>query len=87
VVYRFEAELPADVSDDIDARTTGWARGFGSVRVLARIGTTSWSTSVFPDSKRKAYVLPVKKAVRVGEAIDAGDRVEVELRLSDAGST
>ena len=73
--------VPPDVSDDIEARSAGSARGFGSVRVQAQIGTTSWATSVFPDSERGAYVLPVKKAVRIGEAIDPGDQVMVELRL------
>jgi hypothetical protein len=37
--------------------------GFGSVRVRAQIGDTEQMTSVFPDSKRQVYVLPVKKPV------------------------
>jgi hypothetical protein len=75
--------VPGDVSDDIDARMEGRTRGFGSVRVHAQIGATRWSTSVFPDSTREAFVLPVKKAVRTAEAIDAGDRVVVSLTLAD----
>ena len=57
-------------------------RGFGSVRVRARIGTTSWSTSIFPDASRGAYVLPLKRAVRDAEdlAIDAVVEVELEVR-------
>ena len=97
--YRFAAELwlwngdkgswhfltlPADVSDDIEARTADQQRGFGSVRVRVTIGTTTWSTSVFPDSKRGAYVLPVKKDVRRAEGIDAGDRADVTIELVDA---
>ncbi len=40
--------------------------GFGSIRVTARIGETAWATSVFPDKASGGWVLPVKKAVRVG---------------------
>lgn len=53
------------------------------MRVRARIGATSWSTSVFPDTGRKAYVLPVKNAVRTAEAAAAGDRLDVELTLAE----
>jgi hypothetical protein len=94
-VYRFEAELwlhegeggwcflavPGHVSDDVRARTQGVRRGFGSVRVRVTIGGTTWSTSVFPDGKRGAYLLPVKKDVRRREGLDEGDRVAVELEL------
>ncbi|WP_165314315.1 TSUP family transporter [Agromyces protaetiae] len=58
-------------------------RGFGSVRVRARVGRTVWTTSVFPDSAAGAYVLPIKKAVRVAEELEAGGPVEVELHLVD----
>jgi hypothetical protein len=56
-------------------------RGFGSVRVRATIGSTTWSTSVFPDSTRGAYVLPVKKAVRRAEDLEEGDDAAVVLEV------
>lgn len=97
VTYRFSAPLwryqgsaawyfvtlPFEQADEIDERTAAVQRGFGSVRVHVTIGGTSWSTSVFPDSKVKSYILPVKKAVRVAEGIDDGSMVEVSLRLAD----
>lgn len=75
--------VPADVSDDIEARSTGRQRGFGSVRVRVTVGATTWKTSVFPDSKRRAYVLPVKKEVRRAEGLAVGSRVSVALELID----
>lgn len=75
--------VPIDVSDDIEARTTGHARGFGSVRVRVTIGATTWTTSVFPDTKREAYILPVKKEVRRAESLETGSRVAVTLELVD----
>ena len=97
MTYEFDAEIwlhqgdgawhfltvPADVSDDIEARTSHLRRGFGSVRVRVRTGVTTWSTSIFPDSKRGAYVLPVKKEVRRAEGIDDGTTVVVGLDLVD----
>jgi hypothetical protein len=73
--------LPEDISDQIDARATGPRRGFGSVRVRVTIGATTWTTSVFPDSKRGAYVLPVKAEVRRREGLAAGARATVNLHV------
>lgn len=73
--------LPADVSDDIADRTDGSRRGFGSVRVRVTVGGTSWETSVFPDSKRGAYRLPVKKEGRRREALKTGDLLSVDLEV------
>jgi Domain of unknown function (DUF1905) len=75
--------VPVAISDEIDARTHGLTNGFGSVRVRVRIGGSEWATSLFPDSKQQAYVLPVKKAVRQAEALSAGDEARVHLELVD----
>ena len=45
--------LPGDVSDEIAAEG-GPPEGFGSVRVVVTIGSTTWRTSVFPDAGRRA---------------------------------
>ena len=93
--YRFDADvwissgeggwhfltLPVEVAEEIQAETVGRTRGFGSVRVLATIGVSTWSTSLFPDRKASSFVLPLKKAVRVAEDFEFGDRVEVTLAL------
>lgn len=71
--------LPVDDSQII--RMAVPRRGWGSVRVKARIGETSWATSIFPDSKSGAYLLPVKAEVRKAEGIAPGDAVEVALSL------
>jgi len=56
-------------------------RGFGAVKVEVTIGSQRWLTSVFPDSKRKTYILPLKTAVRRREKINAGDTVEVAIHF------
>ncbi len=73
--------LPEAVTDDIDARFEGSRRGFGSLRVQVTLGQTTWSTSIFPDSKSATYVLPVKRQVRDAEHLSVGDRTDVRLHL------
>jgi hypothetical protein len=74
--------LPASESDEIRDLVGGLRRGFGSVRVRATIGTSTWITSIFPDSKA-GYVLPVKRPIRVAEALDVGDVAMVTIELID----
>jgi Domain of unknown function (DUF1905) len=71
--------LPDDVADDIDERFGHRAGGFGSVRVEVTVGRTVWRTSLFPDSKRRTYVLPVKRPVRTAEGLSVGDVLAVAL--------
>lgn len=75
--------LPHEVADDIDEITGDTRRGFGSVRVEVTIGSSTWNTSIFPDTKSESFVLPVKKAVRVAEDLDDGTPVDVRLMLAD----
>ena len=42
----------------------GKRRGWDSVRVMARIGSGEWETSIFPASTVAAYLLPIKAEVR-----------------------
>lgn len=70
--------VPEDETEEIRFRS-GERRGFGSVRVEATVGDTCWRTSVFPD--KRGYVLPVKKAVRRAESLEAGDSARVTVEL------
>lgn len=58
----------------------GRARGFGSVRVGATIGSSHWRTSVFP-SKKHGWILPIKSAIRRAENVGEGDVVKLVLEL------
>jgi hypothetical protein len=73
--------LPDDVADDIDERHGHRAGGFGSVRVEVTIGATTWRTSLFPDTKRATYLLPLKQSVRADERLADGSTVQVRLTV------
>ena len=51
--------VPFEQADAIDDVTHGARHGFGSVRIEARIGTTTWRTSLFPDRRRGSFVMGV----------------------------
>lgn len=76
--------VPAEASADIrEIAGAAPGRGFGSVRVRVTVGDTTWATSIFPDAGRGSYSLPIKKAVRKTEALDAGDTATVTIELVD----
>lgn len=54
--------------------------GWGMIPVTARIGGTTWTTSLFPKDGR--YVVPMKAAVRRTEGLDVGDTVTVALTVA-----
>src|SRR5690606_24080928 len=75
--------LPAEQADDIEAMFGHRAAGFCALRVEVTIGATTWRTSIFPDAKRRAYVLPLKKAGRSAEGLTAGTIATVRLAVLD----
>ncbi len=69
------AEQAADIREVAALATYGW----GAVPVDARIGETSFTTSLFP--KDGGYLLPLKNAVRKPRGISAGDEVTVAITV------
>lgn len=58
------------------------ADAWGSVRVEATIGGTTWRTSLFPSKQAGGWLLPLKAAVRKAEKIAEGGEVEAVLALA-----
>lgn len=79
-------DVPEEDADDIEEITRHRTNGFGSVRVEVTIGRTTWRTSLFPDTKRGTYVLPVKRPVRAAEDLHVGAPVAVDLQVLDEGA-
>ena len=59
----------------------GARRGFGSVKVMARIGETEWKSSVFPQNKSSEWILLVSKKIMRAEDLTVGDQINLELEL------
>ena len=90
-VFRWEARedsawfftaVPPELSEEIREIPRPY-RGFGSVRVRARVGGSEWTTSIFPSSDSGSYVLPLKKTVRDAEQLVDGGPVTVRLEVLD----
>ena len=73
--------LPQDMSAQIRGLTAGMRNSFGTLRVIATIGAATWRTSIFADTKRQAFLLPVKAVVRKKQRLSAGDDVAVSIEI------
>lgn len=71
--------VPDEESADIHAIAQAVTYGWGVVPVVARIGRTTWETSLFPKDGR--YLLPLKAAVRRPEGLGEGDTVVVTMTV------
>ena len=79
--YHF-VTVPEPDCDHLAAVAGEVSYGWGMMPVTARIGDTTWTTSLFP--KNGGYVVPIKDKVRAAEGIETGDPVTVVLTV-DAG--
>ena len=79
--------LSGDVAEAIHALALmrrlegGQKRGWGSMKVRATVGDTSWETSIFPAKDVGGWLLPVKASVRRAEGLVAGDMVIVSVTV------
>jgi hypothetical protein len=73
--------LPKDQSAAIRWLYGGAKRGWGSLPVTVTIRETRWTTSIFPDRKAGAYLLPLKADIRKKENIRAGDTLRLKLEV------
>ena len=76
--YHFVWVSPDDaaiIADVAAAITYGW----GMIPVEVTIGSTTWTTSLWPKDGR--YVVPLKDRVRRAEGIEMADVVSVALRI------
>lgn len=77
----FFLTLPQRQSDAIKKKFGKAARGWGSLPITATIGKTSWKSSIFPDRRTGAYLLPLKAAIRKKENIAIDDPVTFTITL------
>jgi hypothetical protein len=76
--YHF-VTVPDDGCAELEDVAALVSYGWGMVPVRARIGATTWTTSLYP--KDGGYVVPVKDAVRRAEGLEVGDRPTVRLTV------
>ncbi len=72
--------VPDDESAHIQQVASAVTYGWGMIPVSARIGNTTFTTSLFP--KDGHYLVPLKDAVRTAERIRVDDTVTVLVTIS-----
>ena len=91
VKYEFEAEpwqysgqggwhfvsLPQHLSVEIRNTFKHEEEGWGRLKATSKIGKTEWKTSIWFDSKKGTYILPLKAEIRNVENLAVGKKVNV----------
>ena len=70
--------LPDETSDFLNDLPLARG-GFGSIKVEAGVGTTTWKTSVFPDGE--TFLLLIAKKLILKENLEVGKLIEVTLEI------
>lgn len=73
--------VPEGISQEIREVYGSQAAGFGSIKVLVKIGNSSWNTSIFPDKKSGCYFLPIKKSIRQAESLAENSNPRVTIKI------
>ena len=71
--------VPEDESAEIDEVKAAVTYGWGVIPVEVRMGTTTWSTSLF--LKDGGYLVPLRAEARRTENVRLGDVVDLRLTL------
>lgn len=72
--------IDTDIASDIKQNYAPVKRGWGSIPVVATIGSSQWETSIFPN-KDGTYMLAIKAEIRKNESISVGDLMHISLKI------
>jgi Domain of unknown function (DUF1905) len=72
--------VPDEESAELEAMSSLVTYGWGMIPVEASLGSTRWTTSLFP--KDGLYVVPLKSVVRKAEGVGVGDVVSIHLGVA-----
>ena len=76
--YHFVA-VPELESQDIKTISGFVTYGWGVIPVRVRIGSTEWTTSLFPKSGR--YLVPIRDNIRKAENLELGSQVTLQIEI------
>lgn len=74
--------IPKKESIELKEVYKGLTKGWGSLPVQVTIGKTTWTTSIFPDSKSGTFILPIKALIRKKEEVYEGDACTVSFSIT-----
>lgn len=71
--------VPAEQGLALKAMSSSITYGWGVLPARARIGATTWTTSLFP--KDGSYLVPLRASVRKAEKLELGEIVAIRLEV------
>lgn len=72
--------VPDDVASALHELAARVTYGWGMIPVTATVGSTTWTTSLFP--KEGGYLIPLKKLVRTSEKLEEGATITIALDVT-----
>lgn len=78
--YLFAA-LPPEQAADLAQIARDVTYGWGCIPARGRIGSTEFTTSLFP--RQGGYLVPVKVAVQRAEGVGLGDVIHLQLAIGE----
>ena len=63
-----EHKISQEIRENLQWQEEGWGR----LKATAKIGNSTWKTSIWFDTKKNTYFLPLKAEIRKKEKIEAG---------------
>jgi hypothetical protein len=76
--YHF-ISTPDEETAELESISGVVSYGWGMIPVAVEIGSTRWTTALFP--KDGSYLVPVKDMVRNAEGLEIGDKVAVKMTV------
>jgi hypothetical protein len=76
--------VPKAMSSKIRKSHLSSEEGWGRLRAFCKIGNTKWQTSIWFDTKRGSYLLPLKSEIRAKEKIEIGRTTTCSLELENS---
>jgi len=73
------ALLPKDMSKEIRSNFGGLEEGWGRMKITAKVNSTEWKTSIWFDTKKDTYMLPLKAEIRKKEKIVLDENVKIVI--------
>ena len=94
ILYEFQAEmwqyqtpkggwyfvsLPIEISHEIRTNLKWQEEGWGRMKVEAKIGNSTWKTSIWFDTKYNTYLLPIKTEIRIKNHLKPSEIIAVSV--------
>ncbi|MEO1655638.1 MAG: DUF1905 domain-containing protein [Bacteroidota bacterium] len=73
----FFVSLPQDYSEEIRGQLQWQEEGWGRMKARAQIGTLTWETAIWFDTKMETYLLPIKAEIRKKAKLEIDQSIEI----------